>query len=142
MIKKILVPTDGSEPARRAIDYACDLALKYGATIWLLHVVSPPPALFHEGAFAIPDLQKALEDDGKEIIKEAERATRQCGVKDVQSVVVQGNPASGIIKFAETEGIDAIVMGRRGLSGIKEFVLGSVSHRVFHLAHCTVMVVR
>jgi len=142
MIKKILVPTDGSDHARRAIDCACDLALKYGATICLLHVVSPPPVLFHEGAFAMPDVQKTLEEDGKRIIEEAERETKRSGVKDVQSTVVQGNPASGIIGFANTHGVDMVIMGSRGLTGVKEFVLGSVSHRVSHLANCTVTIVK
>jgi len=63
-------------------------------------------------------------------------------VKDVQSTVVQGDPATGIIKFARAEDIDMIVIGSRGLTGIKEFVLGSVSHRVTHLADCTVTVVK
>lgn len=142
MIKKILVPIDGSDHARKAIEYACDLALKYAATICLLHVVPLPPALFHEAAFAMPDLQKALEEDGKKIIEEGERETKNLGVKDVRPTMLQGNPASGIIEFAKTEGVDMIIMGSRGLTGVKEFVLGSVSHRVSHLADCSVTIVK
>ena len=142
MVKKILVPTDGSEHARKAIGYACELALKLGATVCLLHVVPFPPALFHEAAFAIPDFQKLQEEDGKRIIEEAKRETTERGVKDVRSTVIQGNPASRIIEFARAEGIDMIVMGNRGLSGVAEFVLGSVSHRVSHLADCTVTIVK
>jgi nucleotide-binding universal stress UspA family protein len=88
------------------------------------------------------DLEKRLEEDGKEIIEEAERNTKKRGVKEVQSSVVSGDPASGIIRFAKSEGIDLIVMGSRGLTGIKEFLLGSVSHRVCHLADCTVTIVK
>jgi nucleotide-binding universal stress UspA family protein len=142
MLKKILVPTDGSEHARKAVNYACELALKFRATVCLLHVVPLPPALFHEAAFSMPDLQKFQEEDGKRIIEEAKRETKDRGVKEVQSAVVQGNPASRIIEFARSEGVDLIVMGNRGLSGIKEFVLGSVSHRVTHLADCTVTIVK
>ena len=142
MIKRILVPTDGSDHARKAIGYACDLALKYGAAICLVHVVPPPPALFHEAAFGMPDLQKLQEEDGKKIIEEADQEVKQHGVKDVQSAMVRGNPASQIIEFAKTEGVDLIVMGNRGLTGVKEFVLGSVSHRVSHLADCTVTIVK
>ena len=134
MIKKILVPTDGSDYAKKAIEIACDIALKYAAPIYLLHVVSSP-AIVHEGAFpAMEGMLKVLEEDGKKIIEEAERETKKCGVKDVQSAMVQGEPASRIIEFAKAEGIDMIVMGSRGLTGMKGFLLGSVSHKVFHLA--------
>ena len=134
MIKKILVPTDGSDHARKAIEIASDIALKYAAMICLLHVVSPP-VIFHEGAFpAMEEMLKLLEDDGKKIIEEAERETKKCGVKDVQSTVVQGDPASRIIEFAKAEGVDMVVIGSRGLTGMKGVLLGSVSHKVFHLA--------
>jgi nucleotide-binding universal stress UspA family protein len=134
MIKKILVPTDGSDDAKKAIEIAADIALKYAATIYLIHVVSPP-AIFHEEGFpATEGILKLLEEDGKKIIEEAERETKKCGVKDFRSAVVQGDPASKIIEFSKTEGIDMIVMGSRGLTGIKGFLLGGVSHKVFHLA--------
>jgi nucleotide-binding universal stress UspA family protein len=134
MIKKILVPTDGSEHALKAIEIASDIALKYAATIYLLHVVSPP-VILHEAAFpAMEEMQRALEEDGKKIIEEAERETKKLGVKDVRSTVSQGDPASRIIEFARTEGVDMVVIGSRGLSGMKGFLLGSVSHKVFHLA--------
>ena len=142
MVKKILAPTDGSDHAGKAIAYAVDLASKYGATLCLLHVVSTPPALFHEGAFALPDVQQSLEEEGRRIIEEAEKEAKQQGAGNVQSLVVHGNPASEIIKLASAEGIDLIIMGSRGLTAIKEFVLGSVSHRVSHLAECTVTIVK
>jgi nucleotide-binding universal stress UspA family protein len=142
MIDKILVPTDGSEHAGKAIEYACELAVKMGATVCLLHVVPFPPPLFHEVAFAMPDFHRIQEEDGKRIIEKAERETKKRGVKNVRSAVTQGNPASRIIEFAKAEGVDLIVMGNRGLSGVTEFVLGSVSHRVTHLADCTVTIVK
>jgi len=81
MIKKILVPTDGSDHARKAIEVACDIALKYAATICLLHVVSLP-AISHEGVFpAMEGMLKFLEEDGKKIIEEAERETKKWGRK-------------------------------------------------------------
>jgi nucleotide-binding universal stress UspA family protein len=142
MVKKILVPTDGSDHARKAIVYAVDLASKYGASLCLFHVVSTPPALFHEGAFALPDVQRSLEEEGQRIIADAEKEAKRCGASHVRSLVVQGNPANEIIKFASAEGVDQIIMGSRGLTAIKEFVLGSVSHRVSHLADCTVTIVK
>jgi len=134
MIKKILVPTDGSDHARKAIEIASDIALKYAATICFLHVVSPP-LIFHEGVFpAMEGMLKLLEEDGKKIIEEAERETKKCGVKDVQSTVVQGDPGNRIVEYAKTEGVDMIVIGSRGLTRMKGILLGSVSHKVFHLA--------
>lgn len=143
MIKKILVPTDGSDHARKAIEIGSDIALKYAATLCLLHVVSPP-VIFHEGAFpAMEGMLKLLEEDAQKIVEEAERETKKYGVKDVQSSVVQGDPAHRIIEFAKTEGVDMIVMGSRGLSRMKGVLLGSVSHRVFHLAdHIYITVIK
>ncbi|MFQ6078278.1 MAG: universal stress protein [Thermodesulfobacteriota bacterium] len=143
MIKKILVPIDGSDDASKAIEIACDIALKYAARIYLLHVVSLP-AIFLDGAFpAMEGMLRLLEEDGKKIIEEAERETKKCGLKDVQSAIVQGDPANRIIEFAKTEGVDMIAIGSRGLTGMKGILLGSVSHKIFHLAdHIYIMVVK
>ena len=141
MIKKLLVPTDGSEHARRAIAHASDLASKYDATVFLLHVV-PSPVVPHEGVYALPDLQNLQEEDGRRIIEEAEAEAKKRGVKDVRSHMLQGDPASQIIRFAKAQDVDTIVMGNRGLTGIREFLLGSVSHRVSHMADCTVTIVK
>lgn len=143
MIKKILVPIDGSDDASKAIEIACDIALKYAARIYLLHVVSLP-AIFLDGAFpAMEGMLRLLEEDGKKIIEEAERETKKCGLKDVQSAIVQGDPANRIIEFAKTEGVDMIAIGSRGLTGMKGILLGSISHKVFHLAdHIYIMVVK
>jgi nucleotide-binding universal stress UspA family protein len=73
MIKKILVPTDGSDHAKKAIEIASDLALKYGATICLLHVVSLP-VIFHEGIFpAMEGMLKLLEEAWKRTVRRSSR---------------------------------------------------------------------
>jgi nucleotide-binding universal stress UspA family protein len=148
MIKKILVPVDGSNHARKAIGFACDLASKYDATVYLLHVMHrseiPKYVLEYIKAEKIEESPKHvfLEKIGYGIIEAAQRDLREKGVKDVHSVVVEGDPAKRIIEFARDEGVDLIVMGSRGLGTIEDLFLGSVSHKVSHLAHCTCVMVK
>lgn len=149
MIKKILVPTDGSDHARKAIEFASDIALKYKAKIYLLHVVTHEPKI----PDSITELMGAehihespsyvhLQIVGGKILKLAESEVRTRGVEKVDSVVVEGDPAKNIIDFAREEGVDMIVIGSRGLGGIKDLFLGSVSHKVSHLAHCTCVTIK
>jgi nucleotide-binding universal stress UspA family protein len=148
MVKKILVPTDGSDHARRATEFATDLALKYNAVIYLMHVV-------HERK--VPEsVLEFMEDEhveespsyiylqmvGKKILGMAEKQVKEKGVEEVHSVVVRGDPAAEIINFAKDKGVDMIMIGSRGLGQVKEVLLGSVSSKVCHVADCTCVTVR
>jgi nucleotide-binding universal stress UspA family protein len=148
MIKKILVPTDGSKHARRAIEYACDLALKYDAKVYLLHVIQKIdiPAgiseyLEAEGVEESPE-NVYLAKIGDKVVEVAEKDVKMKGVKDSQSVVLQGDPAERIVEFARGNGIDMIIVGSRGLGSVEQLFLGSVSHKVCHLAECTCITVK
>jgi nucleotide-binding universal stress UspA family protein len=98
----------------------------------------------HEGLS--PDkldyVEKSLKETGRRIIEEAEKDVRKRGVKSVQSALLQGYPSNRILKFAEKTGGDMIVIGSRGLGSIKGLLLGSVSHKVCHLARCTCVTVK
>ena len=148
MPQKILVPTDGSNQAKKAIDFACEMALKYNAMVYFAHVVSKVP---------IPDyvleyvkMERVEESPervylnalGKKIIEAAESQARARGVKNFKSVVLEGDPSEEIIKFIETSDADMIVMGNRGLGGVKQLLMGSVSHKVCNAAHCTCVTVK
>ena len=147
MIKKILVPTDGSDHAKKAIDYACDLGLKYGATVYLLHIVhksGTPKRLLEviEEHKKVESVDLLLREIGERILKAAEREVEKKGLKDFHSFVIEGDPAETILRFAEKENVDMIVMGSRGLGTVQGFLLGSVSHKVCNLAGCACMTVR
>ncbi|MFY0991514.1 universal stress protein [Halomonas sp. C05BenzN] len=146
MFTSILVPVDGSEHARKALSVACQLARQEGSTLHLLHI---PEELSHEttlvwgiGAIAIEASREERENAGKQVISRAAEAAREQGVTEVETVIGQGDPARTILSEAKRRGVDAIVMGSRGLSDLQGFVVGSVSHKVSHTAECTVITVR
>jgi nucleotide-binding universal stress UspA family protein len=72
----------------------------------------------------------------------AEREFKEKGVKNFQSSIIEGDPAQAIIEFARKEAVDTIVMGSRGLGNLEGVFLGSVSHKVCNLAHCTCLTVK
>lgn len=146
MFNSILVPVDGSEHAQKALSVACQLANQADATLHLLHI---PEELSHEttlvwgiGAIAIEASRQEREDVGKQVVEKAAEAARQQGASKIETVIGQGDPARTIISEARKRGVDAIVMGSRGLSDLKGFVVGSVSHKVSHAASCSVITVR
>ena len=148
MIEKILVAIDGSDHARKAVGYASDMASKYDATLYFVHVVCGTEVLKDVLEYGKleraekPPLSVYLQKIGEEILRKAETEAREKGAKNIQSTVVQGDPAEKIIEFARQKGVDMIVIGSRGLGNIKGLFLGSVSHKVCHLADQTCVTVK
>lgn len=145
MIKNILVPVDGSEYSKNALELACDLADKYDARMHLLHVILSPEAkhtLVLGGASVTVDASKEeIEQAGHKVIEAAKKIAAEHGRKDVETDVVGGPTAQRILEYAKDNNIDMIVMGSRGLSDISGLLVGSVSHKVSHLAKCTCVTV-
>ena len=148
MVTHILVAVDGSTHADRALAFAADLAVKYQADLTVLNVVSyastVPLAL---GAYAeleglYAESRSVLQEAGAKIVESAAEQARRLGVPDVKTVVELGSPAQSICDAADANGVDVIVMGRRGLSDFSGFFLGSISHKVAHSADCTVVTVK
>lgn len=148
MVKKILVPTDGSEHARRAIELASDLAFRYDAMLYILHVVAettiPDEVLEYIRVERVEESPEMVfqRKFGQGTIAAAEREARNKGLKEVQSEVVQGDPAEEIINYAREKGVDMIMIGSRGLGQVKGMFLGSVSNKVCHVADCTCVTVK
>ncbi|MCP4330516.1 MAG: universal stress protein [Alphaproteobacteria bacterium] len=86
--------------------------------------------------------QRASEQVGEHLTKACARLAREKGAKTVETVVAEGDPAKCILETAKKEGADLIVLGSRGLGDLKGLLLGSVSHKVSHLADCTCITVR
>jgi nucleotide-binding universal stress UspA family protein len=141
--RSIVVGTDGSEPADEAVRQATDMASREGAR---LHLVTayPDPQILRErttgtggGAYTIVDLREVAES----LVQRAARDALSKGV-EVETHVREGQPAEVIIDVANQEQADLIVVGSRGLTGIKRYLLGSVSSKVSEHAPCSVMIVR
>ena len=136
MFKHIVAATDGSESAERAVELAVDLAGGGAAKLSVVHVLSGelPTDLEH---FA--DVEHIEEDRaplalGQRIVDGAKKRATEHGVRDVATVVVDGDPAEQIVSTARDA--DLIVMGSRGLGSAKGLLLGSVSSKVQQLAEC------
>ena len=142
MISKILVPVDGSEHANKAVQYALDLAEKYEATITLIHVAARLIYAYGaiHGAVSV-ESDSSLLAEGNEILKRTRKMSDRFGVS-IESKLVDGNAESEILKLADSEQFDLIVMGSRGLNPVKAFFLGSTSNRVSHHVKCPVLIVK
>ena len=149
MFKKILVPIDGSEQSSRALKVAMDLAKRYSAKVTLVSVAqpyfvtsrySPQPTLF---SIPTTSLYENIENVHKKILANAFDELKKVDSEIIISKrLLKGRPADKIVELAEEEGFDLIVIGSRGLGGIKEFFLGSVSDRVADHAPCPVLIVK
>ncbi len=144
-IKHILVPSDFYETSRMAFDHAVALARRFSARISLLHVIT----LFDDDPYntetAFPPLEeyyRTLEQHAGERLEKtaAEHSEKKL---DIRCIVQRGvSPYEEILRFAEEEGVDFIVMGTHGRTALSRFFLGSVAQKVIHHAACPVMVVR
>ena len=141
MSKKILLPVDGSEQARKAIDFAANLAKQDDAVMYLLHVYKLPIVPEGMGEYVISD-RIELQALGDQIIAVAQDEARKKGVQHVKATVMEGDPAERIIAYAKDHDVDMIVIGSRGLGSFKGLLLGSVSNKVSHRADRTCVIVR
>jgi nucleotide-binding universal stress UspA family protein len=142
----IVVGTDGSDTAATAVRYAIDLAREAGAR---LHIVSAYEPVSEQrlrgGRVEVPkDLQWVINprEDVLAVLERAERDARGAGVEQVETFARQGDAADAIIDVAEEQRSDLIVVGNRGMTGAKRFLLGSVPNKVSHHAPCSVLIVR
>jgi nucleotide-binding universal stress UspA family protein len=141
----IVVGTDGSETAREAVRQAVDLARRVGARLEIVSAYEPVPdaRLRAEARQAPRDLQWAV-NEREEIdatLAEAADLARDGGV-EARTYARQGDPADAILDVAEERGADLIVVGNRGMTGARRFLLGSVPNRVSHHAPCSVLIIR
>lgn len=138
MIKKILLAYDGSESARKAVDAALDLALKYQAELYVLTVAQPPDFGEDVETEAIIENSRAYHERTLAPVKDLIATS---GIK-AQFEVAVGHPAEQIIYHADRYRADLIVLGHRGKSLFRRLLLGSVSKQVVQYADRTVLVVR
>jgi universal stress protein A len=142
-IKRILVPTDFSETAGVALDYARVLASAFAAKLDVIHVLEDPlPGWKPPGhVAAIPEIRTGMEQDARlqmdRVLSDADRARFRA-----ELTTLWGKPFVEIIRYAKEHGCDLIVMGTHGRGPLAHMVMGSVAERVVRHAPCPVLTVR
>lgn len=148
-MRRILLAVDGSDHSHRAVEFTGTLALRFDSEVTVLHVVEDvgtivPPEF--EAYARIERFQvsqrEIIADAAHRITIEAEKMLRQMGVSEITTQVEIGHPAAAIVAWADKSNADMIVMGRRGLTDLAGLFQGSVTHKVSHLADCTVVTVK
>lgn len=148
MYKNIVVGTDGSDTAKVAVQHAMELARLGGGTLHVVHAyqdVSLGMAAMSAGSGGpVVDLDRlnvGLAENGTAVLDAAAAECGSLGVK-VESHLVRSDPADALIGVATNVGADLLVVGNRGMSGMKRFVLGSVPNRISHHTPCNLLIVR
>lgn len=141
------MPLDGSEHSQHALSYSLDIADKYDASIILVTVHQPTYIVMNLDPSLSLKLSKEISDSHKaqhkHILAKSLKYVKKINPKlRVSTRLIEGRPADQIIKTAEEEHIDLIIIGSRGLGGIQQFLLGSVSDRVADQAPCPVLIIR
>ena len=145
MFTRIVVGTDGSETAAEAVRQAVDLAKLADAQLSIVSAYEPVSKRRIEGEQqgAPADVQYEIgpREDVNLVLDAAAAGARKDGV-DVQTHPVEGDPAEAILNVAEETNADLIVVGNKGMTGARRFLLGSVLNNVSHHAPCSVIIVR
>ncbi|MEC5425947.1 universal stress protein [Virgibacillus sp. C22-A2] len=139
MYKKVLLASDGSQHAKRAAENAINItACGSDSTLEVLYVVDADKAksdvLNNWNAIDVNDSRKVQ-------MEEVDRLAKEAGVK-YEIKILHGEPGPSIVDYANKNDADIVVVGSRGLNGLQEFVLGSVSHKVAKRANCPVLIVK
>jgi nucleotide-binding universal stress UspA family protein len=145
LFERIVVGTDGSETATEAVRQAIDLARMSGAKLDIVAAFEPVSTtrLREEGGEVPGDVSHAVgpREDVNVTLEAAVGMAKQGGV-EAEPYPQQGDPADAILDVAEKIGADLIVVGNKGMTGAKRFLLGSVPNKVSHHAPCGVYIVR
>jgi nucleotide-binding universal stress UspA family protein len=145
MFRSIVVGTDGSETAEKAVREAVELARSVGASVSVVSAYAPVSRrrIREEQREAPDDMQWMINarEDVDATLREAKEEHEDSGV-EIETFAREGHPADAIIDVAEEQLADLIVVGNKGLTGAKRFLLGSVPNKVSHHAPCSVLIVR
>ncbi|MBB5438165.1 nucleotide-binding universal stress UspA family protein [Pedobacter sp. AK017] len=141
-ISNILVPTDFSDCAIKAIEATIPIALSHNSSIVLLEVVSPIPELYglHKDKATKEQQLTLIEQRLNRITKEAADLQLIHGVK-IEPKIIVGQTVDSIVKVAEDRSVELIVIGAHGISGFREFLIGSIAYGVTEKATCPVLTV-
>jgi Universal stress protein UspA and related nucleotide-binding proteins len=137
MFERILLAVDGSEHSEKTIPVVTDMGTRYGAAVTVLHVRE------HEMNWG-SDVDIETSEEASQLVERVVRTLKDAGV-DVRGEIPRvtiGSASQEILRFAKETNADLIVMGTRGLTDWSGLLLGSVAHKVLHMADCPVLLVR
>jgi nucleotide-binding universal stress UspA family protein len=155
LFEKILVPVDGSDHSQRALETAIEVASKFRGNLTLIHVyqvpvrpvvipepttLTPPPVTVIAPA-EVAKVAEAAREAAMKILKDGEERAKAAGL-DVEIMLKEGNASQEILKIVKEGDFGLIVMGARGISKLKEILVGSVSDDVIRNASCPVLIVK
>ncbi|MHC1586656.1 MAG: universal stress protein [Candidatus Hecatellaceae archaeon] len=140
MFARILAPVDGSETSFKALDEACRLAKTFGSKVTVLYVVDTRHLLEYEEEER-EDLLRKLRTKGLKVLEQAESKVKTFNVV-YDTLLREGNPAEVIVEVADELKVELIVMGTRGLTGLRKIVVGSTTYKVVEWASCHVLVIK
>lgn len=142
-IKSILFPTDFSEGSSEALKYAVDMTTRYGAKLYILHVIYDIAKVsgWYVPHVSMDEMYKDIETGAK---KELERFGLEelSGIKGIERSVTTGVPHEEIVKFANKNKIDLVIIATHGRKGIDRLLFGSTASQVVRFAPCPVLTVR
>ena len=144
LIKKILIPVVKSEYNDKIISYAIILAKGSGASITAIHVLdkSAQGDLGDLFPMKVEEYEKAMSKRAEELLRGVQQVTEKQGIKIGIEVIRAKSVPKGIIDYARESGVDVIVIGTKGLTGVEKFLMGSVASAVIDHAHCPVFAIR
>jgi nucleotide-binding universal stress UspA family protein len=143
-LHRILVPTDFSKSSANALTYAVAFAEKFGAEVYLLHVVQDLALFIPEAVLAAPPMMPPVEQFVAAARAALERVVREVHAPGVvlRPEVAEGLPFDEIVRLARDRNVDLIVMGTHGHTGLAHVLMGSVAEKVVRRAPCPVLTVR
>lgn len=139
LFKKILIATDGSKRTQNAVDMGLKMAREQHSKVYAVYVVDTVTFTSIPMDVTWENMYQLLKDEGEEAVKVIKD---NAAGTDVETHVLEGNPAVEITKFANDNGVDLIVMGTLGKSGIDRILLGSTAEKVIRIANCPVLVIK
>lgn len=143
MGSKILVAYDGSELSDKALQNAVKLAsMNNSAQIHVAHIITLPHVVTVKGMLDVDSLHQEIKSYGSKMLEKAKEKLSDLDPHQYQTVLLEGRPADKLLEYAKEQQCDVIVMGSRGLSGVQELFLGSVSHDLVQRSKVPVLIVK
>ena len=146
MFDKVMVALDGSEHAAKALEMAAALSMRCEATLVLFHAVEVSAFRSDYDMRVIASAREVYRKIGQEqadaILQEAEAAAHAAGVERIERVTGEGDPVKAMLAALRESPVDLVVIGTRGLTGLREIAMGSVAHKMSVAAPCPVMIIK
>lgn len=142
-ISKVLYPTDFSDPSACALHYAAEMAKKFGAELVMLHVLLDESQMvsFYLPQLTVKNLSKDMEEGARAKMEQFIQETSALEGVEYSTEMVKGIADDEIIKFANNNAIDLIVIGTHGRTGLEHVIFGSTAEKVVRTAKCPVLTV-